>query len=361
MKKCLWLAAALCTLTLSGTAYAGEFVRDEAGIWYRNDDGSWQTGWFLDADGSWYYFDQEGYAKLGWYTENGKTYFFRQDSGRMIADRTITLDGNVYTFDHDGVSYSLSPRYTGWMLDDVGWYYRRSDGSFLTDGWEEIEGRWFFFDSAGYMKTGLLEWNGVTYYLDDLSGAMVTDDSRVVNGVTYHFDAAGAGTVAWPYKSPVVIPPEDQKSELQKALDAVCDGILAQITNSSMGERQKAEAIYRWVRGNLRYSGHSATRDWVTEAYQGFRRRHGDCYTYFSVSQALLTRAGLPSIEVIRNTDNDHYWNMTQVDGVWYHFDTTPRSWGGWFCLLTDAQMAAYSAAHRGCFNFTRGLYPPSP
>ena len=53
MKKCLWLAAALCTLTLSGTAYAGEFVRDEAGIWYRNDDGSWQTGWFLDADGSW--------------------------------------------------------------------------------------------------------------------------------------------------------------------------------------------------------------------------------------------------------------------------------------------------------------------
>ena len=197
-----------------------------------------------------------------------------------------------------------------------------------------------------------LDWKG-------LDAAQI--ERRVVNGVTYNFDSTGAGTVAWPYKSPVVIPPEDQKSELQKALDAVCDGILAQITNSSMGERQKAEAIYRWVRGNLRYSGHSATRDWVTEAYQGFRRRHGDCYTYFSVSQALLTRAGLPSIEVIRNTDNDHYWNMTQVDGVWYHFDTTPRSWGGWFCLLTDAQMAAYSAAHRGCFSFTHRLYPPSP
>ena len=51
--------AALCSLALSQTALAGEFVQDEGGIWYRNEDGSWKTGWFLDADGSWYYFDQE--------------------------------------------------------------------------------------------------------------------------------------------------------------------------------------------------------------------------------------------------------------------------------------------------------------
>ena len=144
-------------------------------------------------------------------------------------------------------------------------------------------------------------------------------------------------------------------------MDAVCDGILAQITNSSMGERQKAEAIYRWVRGNLRYSGHSSTRDWVTEAYQGFRRRHGDCYTYFSVSQALLTRAGLPSIEVIRSTDNDHYWNMTRVDGTWYHFDTTPRKGGGEFFLLTDQELAAYSSAHNDSHDFDPSLYPATP
>ena len=258
--------AALCSLALSQTALAGEFVQDEGGIWYRNEDGSWKTGWFLDADGSWYYFDQDGYAKLGWYQENGKRYFFRQDTGRMIADRTITLDGTVYTFDHNGVSTQLPDRYSGWMFDDTGWYYRLPDGSFITDGWEQIDGRWFFFDPIGYMETGLIDWNGTAYYLDDASGAMVTDASRVVDGVTYNFDASGAGTVAWPYKSPVVIPPEEEKSELQKTVDAVCDGILAQITNSSMGERQKAEAIYRWVRGNLRYSGHSSTGDWVTEA-----------------------------------------------------------------------------------------------
>lgn len=288
--------AALCSLALSQTALAGEFVQDEGGIWYRNEDGSWKTGWFLDADGSWYYFDQDGYAKLGWYQENGKRYFFRQDTGRMIADRTITLDGTVYTFDHNGVSTQLPDRYSGWMFDDTGWYYRLPDGSFITDGWEQIDGRWFFFDPIGYMETGLINWNGTAYYLDDASGAMVTDASRVVDGVTYNFDASGAGTVAWPYKSPVVIPPEEEKSELQKTVDAVCDGILAQITNSSMGERQKAEAIYRWVRGNLRYSGHSSTRDWVTEAYQGFRRRHGTAIRIFPYPRPSLRGQDCPAL-----------------------------------------------------------------
>ena len=123
MKKGVWVMAALCSLALSQTALAGEFVQDEGGIWYRNEDGSWKTGWFLDADGSWYYFDQDGYAKLGWYQENGKRYFFRQDTGRMIADRTITLDGNVYTFaSRQALRYDivrLGNEMFGWNLEVV--------------------------------------------------------------------------------------------------------------------------------------------------------------------------------------------------------------------------------------------------
>lgn len=142
----------------------------------------------------------------------------------------------------------------------------------------------------------------------------------------------------------------------------MADAVLAGIVNDSMTQRQKAEAVYAWIRGSFRYSGHSATRDWVQEAYQGIRRRHGDCYTYFAVSQELLTRCGIPCIEVIRYTDNDHYWNLVQLeDGSWYHFDTTPRRAGGYFCLWTDAQMLDYSARHGNSFAFDRSLYPPTP
>ncbi len=77
----------------------------------------------------------------------------------------------------------------------------------------------------------------------------------------------------WPYKAVTEIPPENEKTELHRTCDQMADQILSEIINDAMDQRQKAEAIYNWVRGNIRYSGASATRDWVQEAYQGLRLR----------------------------------------------------------------------------------------
>lgn len=248
-----------------------------------------------------------------------------------------------------------------WQRDDRGWWFRRSDGTWPAAAWLKVKDIWYRFDPEGYMQTGWFEENGLHYYMDPESGAMTAGTEREIGGVVYSFDDSGAAVGVNYARQPVVIPPEEQKNDTWRAMDAICDSVLAAITTPEMGERQKAEAIYRWIRGNFRYAGHSATRDWVTEAYQGLRRHHGDCYTYFAVAQALLTRAGLPSIEVIRSTDNDHFWNLTMVDGSWYHFDATPRSWGGTYCLLTDSQMLALSRAHGNCFHFDQSLYPPTP
>ena len=248
-----------------------------------------------------------------------------------------------------------------WVKDEIGWWYQYPGSGYPVNQWEYINGSWYHFGPTGYMDIGWYTENGVRYLLDPTNGNMYQNCQAVVDGFTWDFDETGAATRETSYRSPVVIPTEEEKSETHKIVDAMCDDILAGIINDAMTERQKLNAIYWWVRGHFSYGGHSATRDWVQEAYQGLRRHHGDCYTYFAVTQALLTRAGFPSIEVIRYTDNDHYWNLTQCDGQWYHFDTTPRSWGGSFCLLTDAQMLAYSRAHGGCFAFDQSLYPPTP
>ncbi|MEY8337809.1 transglutaminase domain-containing protein [Lachnospiraceae bacterium 62-35] len=357
MKKRVMLTAALLTAACSVPIWAGELRRDETGLWYQNEDGTRKTGWFQDEGGNWYYFDSNGYAKERWHSENGKTYYFRDGDGRMFADRTVTVDGHVYDFDKDGVSTRLSDRYSGWMRDDINWYYRMPDGYFVTDGWKEINGAWYCFDQSGYMRTGLIEDQGNMYYLEK-NGAMLRNDSRVIGGVSYTFDETGA--CSWPYKPILAVPPENQKSASHKMADQMADQILTSIVNDSMTKRQKAEAIYQWVRGSLRYSGHSATRDWGEEAYQGLRRRHGDCYTYFSVSHELLTRCGIEGIEICRR-NNGHYWNLIHLEDGWYHFDATPRRVGGYFCLWTDAQMLDYSARHNGCFDFDRSLYPPTP
>ena len=384
----VFLSAAMCL-----PAYGGEWKQDEVGKWYENSDGSYATGWLKDGE-SWYYLGENGYAVTRWLELDGSRYYFLTRDGRMYQSCVVNMGDGFYRFHGSGAGEWLGTTYTGWLRDELYWYYRKPNGGFVTDGWQTIDGASYyfeeshlktgpavidgvtcFFDDDGVRKTGLAVYNGRPYYVNE-DGSVLVNETRDVDGVTYVFDETGAGTAVipepevpelaaeaenWPYKPILRAPAEDQKSESFRAADQMADQILAGITNGSMSQRQKAEAIYSWIRSNFRYSGHSATRDWGEEAYQGLRKRHGDCYTYFSVAQELLTRSGIDSIEVIRYTDNDHYWNLVCIDGTWYHFDTTPRSAGGYFCLWTDAQMLSYSRQHNNCFAFDRALYPATP
>lgn len=247
--------------------------------------------------------------------------------------------------------------------EDGRWYYQNPDKSYAVSQWLEIKKAWYYFDEEGYMKTGWIQDGENKYYADE-TGARVADTTLVIDGIEYTFDADGICKVN--YKQPTVIPPEEEKTEMHHTVDAMADKVLAQITNDQMSKTEKARAIYSWVRGNLRYVSTSEKGDWVKAAYDGFRRKSGDCYTYYSVSLALLSRADIPSIEVVR-LDGHHWWNLIDCGEGWYHFDTTPRSSGGTFCLLTDAQLADYSSKHvtrgmpYGSHGFDTALYPPTP
>ena len=62
--------------------------------------------------------------------------------------------------------------------------------------------------------------------------------------------------------------------------------------------------------------------------------------------------------------DSNHYWSLVSLDDgeTWYHFDSTPRmGTGDDFCLVTDAFLDAYSAAHKNCHNRDKTLYPATP
>mgnify|MGYP003375231460 FL=1 len=395
MKKRACLLAAAFSIFLGMEAYGGQFIKDETGLWYQNTDGTWPVGWFQSDTGSWYCFDENGYARTGWYEENGIRYYLGITDGRLFTDCTSYLEDGWYSFDGEGKSTYAGTDYSGWLWDGVHWLYRRPSGTYVTDGWRTIDdasyyfseghlatgpfsigGENYFFDSQGKKASGLTVWKNDFYYVND-DQTVLKNSEKEIDGILYRFDETGRGSMVsqrpsapsmnfipgedWPYKAVTEIPPENEKTELHRTCDQMADQILSEVVNDAMDQRQKAEAIYNWVRGNIRYSGASATRDWVQEAYQGLRLRRGDCFTYYSVSQLLLSRAGIAGIEVVRSTDNHHYWNLVNIDGSWYHFDATPRRAGGYFFLWTDDQMEQYSRQHGGCFTFDRRLYPATP
>ena len=102
-----------------------------------------------------------------------------------------------------------------WLKSDSRWWYKHSDGSYTTNGWEKIGGTWYYFDSEGWMKTGWIKESGNCYYLDDssamktawcwvsgswyyLNGSGVMQTGlQTINGKQYYLSSSGDMQVGW--------------------------------------------------------------------------------------------------------------------------------------------------------------------
>lgn len=132
------------------------------------------------------------------------------------------------------------------------------------------------------------------------------------------------------------------------------------LTHAGMGPREKLNAIYRWVRGHIAYANHSEKGNWLKGAFEGMYFRKGDCYVYFATTKALLNRAGIANTDIqkLPGYSSMHYWNLVNIGEGWYHYDTCPRTAGGVFNYLTDAEMMSYSRAHNNSHIYDPSLYP---
>jgi len=426
--KRITLLAGITTLCLTFPSFAGELVKDTAGTWYRNDDGSYlQNEWHQEENGNWYFFGEDGYAVTGVVQGDLARYVMNPD-GVMYTNINFLLDNHYYHADEYGILLPMKAT-EGWILTNNGWMYRGGKNKILRSEWKEKDDSWlylgedgiavkgwlklndvyYYMGTDGRMETGWKKIGGVSYYLGDdgimrtglmqigadgalyllgEDGAMQTgwhdveggrryfgadgkalkNTEQTVDGVLYVFDANGIAAVkpvlqvqkaqsgAATEQAPAASDPE-----MKAQVNEMAEQILAKITSASMNKTQKARAIYSWVRSNMRYVNHSEKGNWIKSAYTGFRTKRGDCYTYYSVSKALLDKAGIANLEVIR-TDGHHWWSLVDCGNGWYHFDTTPRSAGGTFCLLTDAELENYSnTTGRGSHKIDHSKYPATP
>ncbi|MBH1939807.1 transglutaminase domain-containing protein [Mobilitalea sibirica] len=143
----------------------------------------------------------------------------------------------------------------------------------------------------------------------------------------------------------------------------LADSILAKITNNNMTKLEKAWEIFRWVKGHVGYTGSSDKSSWLKEAYRGMSKGLGDCFTYYAVAEALLTRAGIDNMRVTRvGGRTQHFWNLVNYGEGWYHFDTCPTKDKFRAFMLTDAEVEAYTKSRGNkYYNFDKSLYPATP
>ena len=183
------------------------------GSWYLFDDGCHMlTGW-QKPERAWYYLDSSGAMVQGWrkirYDGTMSWFYFRtgDSGGQMLTGwRTIPYDGSDrdFYFTDGGVmltgwqkiggSYYLlegsGALVRGWYFGGVNTYYLGADGAMAT-GWQRIDGFWYLFDDDGHRLTG---WQKpyVNWYRFDDDGKMLTGWQKIEHG----------GSMRWFYFMP---------------------------------------------------------------------------------------------------------------------------------------------------------------
>ena len=150
-----------------------------------------KAGFVKDNKGLTYYLDEKGEKVLGLHEINGDLYYFRQGGaykytqlGDMWQDSINYIDGKIYYFDQFG--RAVKNRF---VFTEGAWHYFYGDGTAAT-GAVQINGQNLYFDTNhGKQVKGDFAPDG--RYYDENSGELVTNQTRTIKGVTYHFDENG--------------------------------------------------------------------------------------------------------------------------------------------------------------------------
>ena len=155
-----------------------------------------KEGW-QEENNNWRFYEHNKHV-TNWKKIQGKWYYFNNDGNRLS---NTTFDG--YVFNKDGVMAE-----NGWNFINGKWYFASSSGKISQNKWEKIADSWYYFDKDGIMlsnttfdsylltKSGAMVTNGwakidQNWYYATSSGKISQNKWEKINGIWYYFDKTG--------------------------------------------------------------------------------------------------------------------------------------------------------------------------
>lgn len=122
----------------------------------------------------------DGTSTPGWEKDDNGHSFYKKSDGTYVTNSWLTIDEKSYYMDYNGamLTDTITPdgfyvnvkgektKYIpGWEQDEKGWRYVKKDGSDASAAWvQNTDGQWYYFNMAGYMVTDTTTPDG--FYVD---------------------------------------------------------------------------------------------------------------------------------------------------------------------------------------------------
>ena len=176
------------SLAAKSTKQTRQWTHYANGWSYKDANGDWVYNQLKKISGKWYYFDNQGYAKTGWYTnDNGSKYYFDKTNANALTGWQ-TIDSNKYYFDK-----ANAQMYTGWRTvfdtddddDDIKMYFAESG---IWNDLSKVNVNSWYKDSDGkylYKKS-----DSEVYFDLDYNEDFANDEVLEINGAKYLFDSS---------------------------------------------------------------------------------------------------------------------------------------------------------------------------
>jgi N-acetylmuramoyl-L-alanine amidase len=81
--------------------------------------------------------------ETGWVSKGGNWYYYSKN-GTLAKNQWLKIGGNLYWMNADGTM-----RRNEWIEREKTWYYLSASGA-AASGWQEINGKWYFFDKETF-------------------------------------------------------------------------------------------------------------------------------------------------------------------------------------------------------------------
>ena len=382
------------------------------GYWYyfRTDNGAMVTGFQKLSDGRTVYYNSQGQMQYGNQTINGNKYYLNVWTGAVTYGEVEINGRNYYYNDSTGIQEtglvynqkakklqyydpatgalktgvaSVSSNNTTILLNSDGsvntnklttgiqkiggysYYYSASQGAFLS-GWQTVNDKKYYFDPTTLkMTTGQKKINGYWYDFDS-NGIMQTGFTKLSDGqktYTVYYNTEGKMLYGeqkinnkWYYFNV-------QNGQMAQCWFTLSDGRLVYYDVDATGNGQGMLHGMSAVNGTNYYFN-----IWTGARETGFKQVNGKTY-YFNPQ--MLTGIqhignywynfgsdGIMKTGFVVLSSNGHivYYNASgqlqygekQINGKWYHFDTTDgHAAQGWY-TLEDGRVVYYDVDSKG-------------